>query len=214
MTEFGNTVADFDRDYAAEQLRRSRHPLRRLVKGLYLWNILRDVRGPTIDFGCGAGQLLAKLPTGSVGLEVNPHLLEALTAAGFTVRRARAEPVDFDLREFEAGRFRTLVIAHVLEHLPDPALALQALFAASRRLGIERVIVVVPGAKGFSSDRTHKTFVDRAYVDAQLRHCDAGFVPSKITYFPGRWEWIGRYFAFHELKVVFDRQAGLPCGHA
>ena len=35
----------FDKDYAAEQLRRSRHPLRKIIKRFYLDNILRDVRG-------------------------------------------------------------------------------------------------------------------------------------------------------------------------
>ena len=45
---------EFDRFYAAEQLRRSRHPLRRFVKGFYLRNILRDV--------AATGQHLKGLP--------------------------------------------------------------------------------------------------------------------------------------------------------
>jgi SAM-dependent methyltransferase len=179
-----------------------------LVKHFYLQSILRDVRGPTIDFGCGAGQLLARLPAGSVGFEVNPYLIDSLRNAGLSVRQARAEMVDFDLPQFDGGRFRTLVIAHVLEHLSDPASALLTLFAACRRLGIQRVIVVVPGRRGFASDRTHKTFVDQEYLVAKLPPGGEGFVRSKVNYFPGPWEWIGRYFAFHELKVVFDRRSG------
>jgi SAM-dependent methyltransferase len=198
-------VGEFDRHYAAEQLRRSRHPLRRFVKGFYLRNILRDVRGPAIDFGCGAGQLLEQLPPGSMGLELNSYLIEELRQAGLTVHQARAEMSDFELTHFAAGRFRTLIIAHVLEHLADPAAALRVLLAACRRLGIVRVVVVVPGAKGFASDRTHKTFIDHAYIEGHLPQNSEGFVRSSPSYFPGPWEWIGRHFVFNEMKLVFDR---------
>jgi len=200
---------EFGQEYATEQLRRSRHPLRRLLKGFYLRHLLSNVHGPCIDFGCGAGQLLARLPPGSVGLEVNPHLLHALRAAGMQVREARADIHDFKLTGFPRDTYRTLVIAHVLEHLPDPAAALRILLAACRKLGVGRVIVVVPGAKGYAADRTHKTLIDRAWLEAQVPVQDEGFVRRPPTYFPGRWEWIGRYFVFHEMHVVFDRVADL-----
>jgi len=199
---------EFDHDYAAEQLRRSHHPLRRFVKGFYLRRILHDVRGPSVDFGCGAGQLLRLLPPGSLGLEVNPHLIKVLRAEGLTVRQAKGTMQDFDLAGVAAGVFRTLVIAHVLEHLPDPVAALHVLLPACRRLGIERVIVVVPGARGFASDPTHKIFIDRAFIDARLPMQTDGYRRSSIDYFPGAWAWVGRYFVFHEMKVVFDRVPG------
>ena len=204
-TDAASPQPEFDRHYAAEQLRRSRHPLRSLIKGFYLRNMLHDVKGPTIDFGCGAGQLLARLPAGSVGLEVNPHLIQALRSAGLTVHQAHAAMSDFELVDLSSGRFRTLVIAHVLEHLPDPAEALSILFAACNRIGIERVIVVVPGARGFASDSTHRTFIDRGYVTAKLSMNFAGFRRTSLSYFPLPWEWVGRYFVFHEMKIVFDR---------
>ena len=79
-------ILEFGSAYAVEQLRRSRHPLRRLIKKFYLDRVLRELRGPTIDFGCGAGQLLARLPADSVGLEVNPPLVQC------GVDRVDAEP--------------------------------------------------------------------------------------------------------------------------
>lgn len=206
MTETSlQPVGEFDRHYAAEQLRRSRHPLRRFIKGFYLRNILREVCGPAIDFGCGAGQLLERLPLGSTGLEVNQYLIEELRSSGFTVCQARGEMQDFELTGFATSSFRTLVIAHVLEHLPDPVAALHVLLAACLRLGIKRVIVIVPGAKGYASDRTHKTFIDRAYLENRMPQNSEGFVRSSISYFPGPWRWVGRHFVFHEMKVIFDR---------
>lgn len=198
---------EFDRGYAAEQLRRSRAPLRRLVKAFYLRNMLRELQGPTVDFGCGAGQLLSRLPAGSVGLEVNPHLVAELEAQGLTVIQARGDIADFDLPDLPAGCFKSLVIAHVLEHLPDPSLAFGRLLDACRRLGIDRVLVVVPGARGFSSDGTHKTFVDREYVvdcfDAD-RH---GFRRVVMRYFPIDWAPLGRILVFHEMLVLFESTA-------
>ena len=196
---------EFDIRYAEEQLRRSRNPLRRFVKAFYLRHILRDTRGPTIDFGCGAGQLLERLPKGSIGLEVNPHLIESLRRTGLQVRQARAEIQDFDLSDFLVGVHKTLVIAHVLEHLPDPATALLTLLAACRRLEIERVIVIVPGIKGFAADRTHKTFVDSTYLETRIPRISSGYTRNRPSYFPGPWASLGRMFMFHEMKVVFDR---------
>ncbi|MCK7579240.1 MAG: hypothetical protein MZV65_28260 [Chromatiales bacterium] len=72
--------------YAERQLQRRRSMLRRLVKILYLRNILKDVKGPTVDFGCGAGQLLERLPPASLGLEVNLHLVRVLKTAGMNVQ--------------------------------------------------------------------------------------------------------------------------------
>ena len=199
--------SEFDKRYADEQLRRSRKPLRRLIKGFYLRSYLREVRGPTIDFGCGTGQLLALLPAGSTGLEINPHLIAAIAARGLDVRRSKGDLFDFDLVGFDAGRYRTLIIAHVLEHLTEPAEALTRLLTACRRIGIERVVVVVPTEKGFASDRTHKVFIDERYVQTRTAPTIAGFRRVKLAYFPGP-KWIGRVYPFHELRLVYDRAAG------
>lgn len=199
-----SAAAGFDRHYADEQIRRRRHPLRRWVKSFYLRNILADVRGPTIDFGCGAGQLLERLPAGSVGLELNPHLLEFLRGLGLEAWPSDGSNDAFALRTLPARTFRTLVIAHVLEHLDDPPQALATLMAAARRLGVERVIVVVPGIKGFASDATHRTFIDRAFAETRLADLGQGYRLRSLAYFPGPWAWIGRTFVFHEMKLVFD----------
>jgi 2-polyprenyl-3-methyl-5-hydroxy-6-metoxy-1,4-benzoquinol methylase len=114
-------VSEFDHDYAAEQLRRSRHPVRRLIKRFYLDNVLREVHGPSIDLGCGAGQLLARLPAGSLGVEINPVLVEHLRSKGMNVLGYDARSDGFALTGFRENHYETLVIAHVLEHFEDAA---------------------------------------------------------------------------------------------
>jgi len=195
---------EFDRDYASEQLRRAGHPLRRMIKRFYVANILREVRGPTIDFGCGAGQLLRRLPPGSIGLEVNPWLVDHLTKEGLAVALYDASVDDFGFHQIPAGHYETLVLAHVLEHFPDAAQIQRKLLRSCRRLGIGRVIVVVPGGKGYRSDKTHKTFVTRRYVrERQLENCE-GYSLTGSRYFPLNVEAVGNVFTFHELVLIFD----------
>jgi SAM-dependent methyltransferase len=195
---------EFGEDYAAEQMRRSRHSLRKAIKRFYIQNILKHVAGPTIDFGCGAGQLLARLPSGSVGLELNPHLVGALRSEGLNAELY--DPEDkFELAGFPTNFYKTLVMAHVLEHFEDAKGVLRTLLRTCNRIGISHVIIVVPGEVGFASDKTHKTFVNRQYLQTNRLFELEGFVARKVNYFPLNAEVVGKYFIFHELMVVYDR---------
>jgi len=196
---------EFGRSYASAQLARSRHPLRRLVKGFYLREVLREVRGPTLDFGCGAGQLLRKLPPGSMGIEINPHLIEALSKEGLKVIDYDAVGDDFALSPIVVGKFQTLVMSHVLEHFAEADRVLRKLLASCARVGIRRVVLVLPCARGYRSDVTHKTFVNVDYIQRKtLLRCE-GFSVASTNYFPFDFPALGEYFIFHELKVVYER---------
>ena len=97
--------SDFNAIYAAEQIRRRSSLLRRMVKAGYLANLTRRFDGPTIDLGCGAGQLLERLPPGSVGLEFNIALLEHLKRLHLDVLQYDAIADGFSLSPlFDTGR--------------------------------------------------------------------------------------------------------------
>ena len=199
------TPATFDSTYATQQLRRAAHPMRQVIKRFYIDNILREVTGSTIDFGCGAGQLLRRLPSGSVGLEVNPYLVTKLRETGLDVLQYDPDLDRFALSELAPNKFRCLVIAHVLEHIPDAASTLHTLCRSCKRLGVEKIIVVVPGASGFKTDATHRTFVDREYLrKGDLFSCE-GYAIAKASYFPINIRVLGDYFAYHEFKFVYER---------
>lgn len=199
------TEQPFGRDYAARQLRRRRNPLRRAIKHFYLQNMLRETRGATIDLGFGAGQLLERLPPGSIGLEVNPHLVDDAHRAGLNAVLYDSNAEEPLIGVVPAGAYTTLVMAHVLEHFEHAADFLRRLLRSCAALGIDRVIVVVPGAKGYGFDSTHRTFVTRRYLGDHDLLSAEGYVLSKTRYFPGNQEWIGRYYVFHECMFVFDR---------
>ncbi len=194
----------FDDDYAARQIARSENPLRARVKQFYLDRILRQVDGPTVDIGCGAGQLLEQLPAGSLGLEVNPVLVQNLQARGLNVMPIVPDATRIDLGEVRPGTVRTAVLSHVLEHFADAASVLRRLLADCAALGISRLVVVVPGSAGFAKDDTHKTFVTLDYLAGQGLVEGAGFAMTHRSYFPGDMRSFGGLFAYHELMVVYD----------
>ena len=158
----------FDAQYTEYQLRRSW--LRRQVRRAYLASAARRLRGPTLDFGCGVGELLARLPSGSLGVEYNPATVSFCRAQGLDVVAYDGFADDWALSTLPAQRrFTSMVISHVLEHLEQPADVLARLLTAAARLGVERVLVIVPGAAGYRIDATHVTFVDLP----MLRACAA-----------------------------------------
>lgn len=202
-----NRPSDFDQIYAAEQIRRAKHPLRRLVKRFYLDNALHDVQGRTIDFGCGAGQMLERLPTGSIGIEINPVLVAALRARGLDVRSYDAVSDDFALTEFDVGRYQSLMISHVLEHFSDAASVMRKMWRACARIGIDNIVAIVPGRRGFAADPTHRTYVTQKWLlDNQLVECE-GFRLETVSYFPINAPAVGDFFVFHEMKIVYRRMA-------
>lgn len=162
------------------------------------------MKGKTIDFGCGAGQLLARLPEGSIGLEVDPHLVGALREMGLNAQRYDTND-DFSFIDIAPGHYKTFVMAHVLEHFDDADKVLRRILNSCYRIGIERAIFVVPGSKGYRSDNTHKTFINRHYLSQHgLGNCE-GYAIRDTRYFPVDTESAGDYFTYHELTLIYDR---------
>ena len=195
----------YDSGYAAMQIRRSRNPIRRLIRLLYLKDILRYVSGPALDFGCGAGDLLALLPPGSKGLEINPSAVEYCKSRGLNAELYDPLSDQYQMLGLDEGRYSSILLTHVVEHLDHPEVALHGLFAACRRLGIPRIVLTVPCSKGFRFDPTHRTFVDKRYLEGHGLWSGDSFRVSHSAFFPLNAGWIGRFYTFHELRVVFDR---------
>jgi 2-polyprenyl-3-methyl-5-hydroxy-6-metoxy-1,4-benzoquinol methylase len=199
-------IEGFDEKYAAEQIRR-RHSLpRRAIKYFYLHNVLRRLNGPTIDLGCGAGQLLERLPSGSVGLEANRTLVEFLADRGLDIRWYDAIADGFALTPLRGGQYRHLVCAHVIEHFERPDAALRGLASSCLRLGVETLTFIVPGAKGFASDRTHQTFVTEDYLRHNRLTELADYRLSMVNYFPFDIRNLGSWLTYHECHLTWQRK--------
>lgn len=195
--------AAYDQSYTNYQAERS--ILRRWVRRYYLRAAARLSRGAALDFGCGIGELLQRLPHGSMGVEYNMATVEHCQHQGLNVIWYDGFADDFALTNVPwQGRTTTLILSHVLEHFDDPMHILKRLTLATEQ-GMERIVVIVPGRAGFKADRTHRTFVD---LDL-LRNTVDGLNDWSITssrYFPVNHEKFGDYFVHNELQVVIDRR--------
>lgn len=193
----------YDERYTDYQRRRGR--LRRLVRRAYLAHAARLCRGRVLDFGCGIGALLERLPAGSMGLEVNAASVAYCRSRGLNVTLYDPGTDGYGLRDLPIDRFETLIASHVLEHLERPDRALRLLFDACGRLGITRVVIIVPGPKGFASDATHRTFVDEAYLRERLLLDVAGWRRVYVRRFPLDNAWLGRVFTHNELSLAWEK---------
>ncbi|PPU13343.1 hypothetical protein XacyCFBP2565_14885 [Xanthomonas arboricola pv. corylina] len=202
-------MSEFGAAYTEYQVNRSR--FRKLVRRAYLRSAQALLRGPTLDFGCGVGELLERLPKGSRGMEYNQATVRYCRERGLPVDHYDGESDDWSLRLLTGGaRFESMVISHVLEHLEQPQEVLRKLAAAARRLGVRRILVVVPGQKGFASDATHRTFVDAEFLSRPELLADAGFRLSRRRYYPGNMRVLGDWLPHHELQVLFVADASDP----
>lgn len=197
-------TTEFDSRYTQYQLDRS--PFRKFVRQMYLKKAASLVRGPTLDFGCGVGELLRRLPVGSKGLEYNVATVEHCRRQGLDVDAYDGFADDWSLSVLPPTvPFESMVVSHVLEHLDDPIGIFKKLLCSISTTGIRRVVVIVPGKAGFRVDPTHLTFVDRPMLLDESIPADTGFSPADDAYFPGNIRSIGDWFPYHELQVVYDR---------
>ncbi len=152
------------------------------------------------------GELLARLPPGSLGLEVNPATVTYCRGLGLNVEYYDPAGDGYQFEDLPADAYTTFVMSHVLEHLKDPDQVLRSILRSCERLGISSVILIVPGAKGFAFDHTHKTFIDEAYLgDHDLWNVPPWTVHWK-EYFPFNAPWVGRYFTYHELLFIYEKR--------
>lgn len=192
----------FGQGYTSYQTNRSK--LRKIVRRAYLHSARNKLRGATLDFGCGIGELLQMLPPGSRGLEYNQASVDHCIRSGLDVRWYDGYADGWALSSVEqAKRFESMVISHVLEHLDKPMSVLQKLLASAARLGVSRALVVVPGRAGFRIDATHRTFVDVAMIEHALRMTE--YRIQSHSYFPIDVRAIGDWVTHHELQVLLLR---------
>jgi len=192
----------YDSDYMLYQMERGF--FRRFIRGFYLDNILKYVNGRAIDFGCGIGALLARLPEGSIGLEINKSSVDYCRNIGLNAKLYDPDADKYQFNELVCNEYKTFIMIHVLEHLDNPVQILGLIAESCKRLGVKKVIIAVPGLKGFSCDKTHNTHIDLSFLKHNNLTSISGYSIAKTEYFPINKDWAGKYFAHNELIVIYE----------
>lgn len=206
MTSQDTTGADY-----AERLRRLENVWwKRLlnVQAPYRWNLRRLRLGRTLDVGCGIGRNLVNLGPDSVGVDHNASSIAIARQRGLaacTVEEFLASPYA------APGRFDAMLVAHVVEHMPEPeACEVVGMYLPYLRAG-GRVLFITPQEKGYASDHTHVRFCGFAEVGA-LAH-DLGLSVERRWSFPLP-RWAGRAFTYNEFNVLARKPAASDGGGA
>ena len=155
----------------------------RVVRGLHLAkNATRGL--PILDAGCGTGLNLRHLPLGSVGVDINPRNVALLRE-----RLPGDEVVEGDIEHlpFADGSFGTVLCTEVIEHIPDPALALAEF---KRVLTPGGVLVGFPcqhvrliwKLRFLSSTCPHSEPFHNEYLPGEVREMLAGWDVEHLSY--------------------------------
>jgi SAM-dependent methyltransferase len=130
--------------------------------------------GRTLDLGCGIGDMLVYRKN-TVGVDINPH-----TVAFCKARGAEAHLMISDTLPFNTAEFNSVLMDNVLEHLVEPV----PLLAEVRRVlsAKGRLLIGVPGRRGWDSDPDHKTRYDEGQLVATgerlgFRHLETFHTP-------------------------------------
>ena len=192
-----------DRPYAERLLRKQTAWWKRAfgVQAPYRWNLRRLRPGLTLDIGCGIGRNLLHLPGQSVGVDPNAHAVAIARERGLPAMC----PAEFWLSpEASPGRFDTLLLAHVCEHLGAAAsVELLNEYLPLLRPG-GRVILMTPQESGYRSDTTHVEFLDYSALGGLLTA--AGLRRDRAYSFPLP-RACGRLFRFNEFVVIGRKAA-------
>jgi SAM-dependent methyltransferase len=192
----------YDQCYTNYQTKK-RSKIRQWIRDIYLNASLRLSEGLAIDFGCGPGELLQKLPPGSVGLDINPNTVEYCLKKGLNVQLYDPEKDKFNLNTFTIGKYNTLILCHVLEHIAYPEKIFRLLLKSAQRLRIKKIIVIVPGKKGFHSDKTHITYIDYDFFQNHNLLEIEGYKIITQCHFPVNIKFFGHFFTHFELHLVY-----------
>ncbi len=189
------------RDYAErlQTLEQARWKRALDVQRPYRWNLGRLVEGRVLDVGCGIGRNLVALPADTVGVDHNADSVAVARSRGCTALTVEQFTASEHSRP---GAFGTLLLAHVVEHMPhDDAVGVVRGYLPHLAPG-GRLVLICPQEKGFTTDATHVEFADFA---ALTRLCEqVGATPERQLSFPFP-RWAGRWFPHNEFVVTARR---------
>jgi SAM-dependent methyltransferase len=109
--------------------------------------------GLTLDVGCGIGLYLASKDS-TCGVDINLECVEHCKGLYGDRVKAMCE----DSIPYEKEVFDSVVLDNVLEHVASPVPLLEDCLRVLKPGG--RIIILVPGLKGYRKDPDHKIFYD------------------------------------------------------
>ena len=112
-----------------------------------------EVTGKCLDVGCGLGGFIS-YRSNTVGIDINPMLVEFCRSQELEVDEFNGSDIPF-----EESSFDSLILDNVLEHISKPSALLIDFARVLKPEG--KLLIGVPGRKGYASDPDHKVYYTR-----------------------------------------------------
>lgn len=167
-----------------------------LYRRHYLYpRLSRELIGNALDIGCGIGDFLT-YRTDTVGTDINCCLVDYCNKRGLN-----ATVMEADCLPFADETFTSVILDNVLEHIDNPQPLLQEIWRVAKPGG--RLIVGVPGVRGYASDADHKHF----YSEAQLQRLltSMRWVSKRVLFMPVHSKWLDKYMSQYCVYGIFDK---------
>ncbi len=165
-----------------------------LYRKFYLYpRLCYHLKGLTLDVGCGIGDMLQSRRN-TIGADINPYLVAYCRQKGLDARL-----IEDGRLPFENETFQSVVLDNVLEHILSPNDLIDELYRVIEHGG--RLVIGVPGAKGYRRDADHKVFYDEKKLTDTIQ--GKGFVKSSTFYTPIKSDWMNHHLSFYCLFGVF-----------
>lgn len=184
-----------DNEYFEYLQRRSR--LGAIYRKHWLYpRLSKRLNGRTLDLGCGIGDMLA-YRSNTVGVDINPN-----TVAFCKARGTEAYLMSFNTLPFNAMEFDSVLMDNVLEHLAEPVPLLVEVRRVLSTKG--RLLIGVPGLKGFNSDPDHKIKYDKSNLVKLVE--SLGFSHLETFYTPlFQSDWLDHNVRQYCIYACFER---------
>ena len=165
-------------------------------KFFYFPKLYKLMKGKKLEIGCGIGSFLENY-NDVLGIDINQDLIEFCNKMNLN-----AFVMEEDIIPYPDKSFDSILMDNVLEHIKDPLPLLMEVKRVSSNES--NVIVSVPGIKGFTWDKDHKTFYDEKSLTMLFEKI--GFQTTKIFYTPLKNKFLNQNMRQYCLHAVFNKK--------
>ena len=183
-------------------LKYSNYLKKRNFKGLlyrkyFLYPIIsKNLKGKCLDIGCGIGDFLKFRGKNTFGVDINKNTIEYCLTQKLNVKFYR------DIIPHKNEEFDSIVLDNVLEHIEKPNLLIEEMHRVLKNNG--KLLIGVPGLKGFESDSDHKKFYDEmSMLDVISKSL---FKDIKFFYTPFKSNFLNKYLKQYCLYGLFEKK--------
>lgn len=151
--------------------------------------------GLALDIGCGTGEYCRSRPN-THGADINPLNVNALLKSeipGFLIKG--------DTLPCGDEAYDSVIMDNVLEHIAHPEPIMAEVRRVLRPRG--RLIIGVPGIKGFLGEEDHKVFYDKKNLNSFIN--SHGFSTLKIFHMPIKSDFFDRHLRQYCLYGIFQK---------